>query len=83
MKNLHCNVRKILLGLMTVCVLLIGGASQVFAAGKTNLKDAKVKLSTESFTYNCKVQRPKVTITYNGNGLKEKKNSRLTLTEKS
>ena len=74
MKNLHCNVRKILLGLMTVCVLLIGGASQVFAAGKTNLKDAKVKLSTESFTYNCKVQRPKVTITYNGNGLKEKKN---------
>ncbi|MGO5542286.1 hypothetical protein ACTQWG_07255 [Blautia sp. HCP3S3_H10_1] len=71
-KNGH--KRKWLVYLLTFCLILLGGTIQVSAASKVNLKNAEIRLSAGQFTYNKKVQRPKVTVTYKGKKLKEKKN---------
>ena len=68
--HLHRLVRLCLI----ISLLLLCSASQVFAAAKVNLKNTKIKLSATKLTYNQKVQRPKVSVTYKGNVLKEKKN---------
>ena len=68
--SLHRLIRFCLM----ISLLLLCSASQVFAAAKVNLKNTKIKLSATKLTYNQKVQRPKVSVTYKGNVLKEKKN---------
>ena len=68
--HLHRLVRLCLI----ISLLLLCSTSQVFAAAKVNLKNTKIKLSATKLTYNQKVQRPKVSVTYKGNVLKEKKN---------
>ena len=68
--HLHRLVRLCLI----ISLLLLCSTSQVFAAAKVNLKNTKIKLSATKLTYNQKVQRPKVSVTYKGKVLKEKKN---------
>ena len=68
--HLHRLVRLCLI----ISLLLLCSTSQVFAAAKVNLKNTKIKLSATKLTYNQKVQRPKVSVTYKGKALKEKKN---------
>lgn len=59
---------------LIILLLLFCSSSQVFAAPKVNLKNTKIKLSATKLTYNKKVQRPKIRVTYKGKVLKEKKN---------
>ena len=59
---------------LIISLLLLCSTSQVFAAAKVNLKNTKIKLSATKLTYNQKVQHPKVSVTYKGKVLKEKKN---------
>ena len=73
MKKNHHLHRLIHLCLI-ISLLLLCSTSQVFAAAKVNLKNTKIKLSATKLTYNQKVQRPKVSVTYKGKVLKEKKN---------
>ena len=68
--HLHRLVRLCLI----ISLLLLCSTSQVFATAKVNLKNTKIKLSATKLTYNQKVQRPKVSVTYKGKALKEKKN---------
>ena len=68
--HLHRLVRLCLI----ISLLLLCSTSQVFAAAKVNVKNTKIKLSATKLTYNQKVQRPKVSVTYKGKVLKEKKN---------
>ncbi len=68
--HLHWLVRLCLI----ISLLLLCSTSQVFAAAKVNVKNTKIKLSATKLTYNQKVQRPKVSVTYKGKVLKEKKN---------
>ena len=53
---------------------LISRSSHEFAAARVNVKNTRIKLSATKLTYNKKVQRPKVRVTYKGKVLKEKKN---------
>ena len=71
-KNYHLH--RLIRFCLMISLLLLCSASQVFAAAKVNLKNTKIKLSATKLTYNQKVQRPKVSVTYKGNVLKEKKN---------
>ena len=73
MKKNHHLHRLIHLCLI-ISLLLLCSTSQVFAAAKVNLKNTKIKLSATKLTYNQKVQRPKVSVTYKGKVMKEKKN---------
>ena len=73
MKKNHHLHRLIHLCLI-ISLLLLCSTSQVFAAAKVNVKNTKIKLSATKLTYNQKVQRPKVSVTYKGKALKEKKN---------
>ena len=68
--HLHRLVRLCLI----ISLLLLCSTSQVFAAAKVNVKNTKIKLSATKLTYNQKAQRPKVSVTYKGKVLKEKKN---------
>ena len=71
-KNYHLH--RLIRFCLMISLLLLCSASQVFAAAKVNLKNTKIKLSATKLTYNQKAQRPKVSVTYKGNVLKEKKN---------
>lgn len=71
-KNHHLN-RHFHLCLI-ILLLLFCSSSQVFASPKVKLKNTKIKLSATKLTYNKKVQRPKIRVTYKGKVLKEKKN---------
>lgn len=71
-KNYHLH--RLIRFCLMISLLLLCSASQVFAAAKVNLKNTKIKLSATKLTYNQKVQRPKVSVTYKGKVLKEKKN---------
>ena len=71
-KNYHLH--RLIRFCLMISLLLLCSASQVFAAAKVNLKNTKIKLSATKLTYNQKVQRPKVSVTYKGKALKEKKN---------
>ena len=73
MKKNHHLHRQIHLCLI-ILLLLFCSSSQVFAAAKVNVKNTRIKLSATKLTYNKKVQRPKVRVTYKGKVLKEKKN---------
>ena len=73
MKKNHHLHRQIHLCLI-ILLLLFCSSSQVFAAARVNLKNTRIKLSATKLTYNKKVQRPKVRVTYKGKVLKEKKN---------
>ena len=59
---------------LIILLLLFCSSSQVFAAARVNVKNTRIKLSATKLTYNKKVQRPKVRVTYKGKVLKEKKN---------
>ena len=65
--HLHRLVRLCLI----ISLLLLCSTSQVFAAAKVNLKNTKIKLSATKLTYNQKVQRPKVSVTYKGKVLND------------
>ena len=71
-KNYHLH--RLIRFCLMISLLLLCSTSQVFAAAKVNLKNTKIKLSATKLTYNQKVQRPKVSVTYKGKVLKEKKN---------
>lgn len=73
MKKNHHLHRQIHLCLI-ILLLLFCSSSQVFAAARVNVKNTRIKLSATKLTYNKKVQRPKVRVTYKGKVLKEKKN---------
>ncbi len=73
MKKNHHLHRQIHLCLI-ILLLLFCSSSQVFAAAKVNVKNTRIKLSATKLTYNKKVQRPKIRVTYKGKVLKEKKN---------
>lgn len=73
MKKNHHLHRQIHLCLI-ILLLLFCSSSQVFASPKVKLKNTKIKLSATKLTYNKKVQRPKIRVTYKGKVLKEKKN---------
>lgn len=73
MKKNHPLHRQIHLCLI-ILLLLFCSSSQVFAAAKVNVKNTRIKLSATKLTYNKKVQRPKIRVTYKGKVLKEKKN---------
>ena len=61
-KNYHLH--RLIRFCLMISLLLLCSASQVFAAAKVNLKNTKIKLSATKLTYNQKVQRPKVSVTY-------------------
>ena len=71
-KNYHLH--RLIRFCLMISLLLLCSTSQVFAAAKVNVKNTKIKLSATKLTYNQKVQRPKVSVTYKGKVLKEKKN---------
>lgn len=73
MKKNHHLHRQIHLCLI-ILLLLFCSSNQVFASPKVKLKNTKIKLSATKLTYNKKVQRPKIRVTYKGKVLKEKKN---------
>lgn len=58
--HLHRQIHLCLI----ILLLLICSSSQVFAAPKVKLKNTKIKLSSTKLTYNKKVQRPKIRVTY-------------------
>ena len=76
-KRTHTPVLAGLLFLFLAAALLICPGN-VKAAGKTSVKNTTIRLSKTVFTYNGKVQKPAVTVTYRGKKLKVRKDYTLT-----
>lgn len=76
-KRTHTPVLAGLLFLFLAAALLICPGN-VKAAGKTPVKNTTIRLSKTVFTYNGKVQKPAVTVTYQGKKLKVRKDYTLT-----
>ena len=76
-KRTHTPVLAGLLFLFLAAALLICPGN-VKAAGKTPVKNTTIRLSKTVFTYNGKVQKPAVTVTYRGKKLKVRKDYTLT-----
>ena len=76
-KRTHTPVLAGLLFLFLTAALLICPGN-VKAAGKTPVKNTTIRLSKTVFTYNGKVQKPAVTVTYRGKKLKVRKDYTLT-----
>ena len=70
-KNYHLH--RLIRFCLMISLLLLCSTSQVFAAAKVNLKNTKIKLSATKLTYNQKVQRPKVSVTYKQSPEREEK----------